>query len=280
MTEKKFIFLDIDGTILVPGEGIRQCVKDGIRKARDNGNLVFLCTGRSHWNMPSDLKDMELDGMIASAGSDIWIHGENVYRTWLEPPTLATACESLNQIHAIYILEGFEHVYLSEEGRRILLKEELYADSTPELIRWKQLYRRRKNVKSMEEWDPQKAPMPKITFIVRDRESRDWIREKLGNILDVVLFPTESGNFFHGELLSLIHHKGEAIRRMVEFMKGTPGQVVAFGDSMNDYQMIGQAACGVAMGNGDEKLKSIAARVCEPVQEDGVIRELERMGII
>ena len=49
---------------------------------------------------------------------------------------------------------------------------------------------------------------------------------------------------------------------------------------MNDYQMIQEAACGVVMGNGDEALKKIADRVCEPVEEDGVIRELERMGLI
>ena len=55
---------------------------------------------------------------------------------------------------------------------------------------------------------------------------------------------------------------------------------IAFGDSMNDYQMIRDAACGVAMGNADEKLKAIADRVCETVWEDGVICELKRMNII
>ena len=44
--------------------------------------------------------------------------------------------------------------------------------------------------------------------------------------------------------------------------------------------MIRDAACGVAMGNADENLKAIADRVCETVQEDGVICELKRMGVI
>ena len=48
---------------------------------------------------------------------------------------------------------------------------------------------------------------------------------------------------------------------------------------MNDYQMIEMAEVGVAMENADEKVKKIADRVCESVEEDGVIRELERMGI-
>ena len=49
---------------------------------------------------------------------------------------------------------------------------------------------------------------------------------------------------------------------------------------MNDYQMIREAGCGVVMGNGDERLKEIADRVCGTVDEDGVIRELARMGLI
>ena len=56
-------------------------------------------------------------------------------------------------------------------------------------------------------------------------------------------------------------------------------ETAAVGDSMNDYQMIEMAEVGVAMGNADEKVKKIADRVCESVEEDGVIRELERMGI-
>ena len=57
-------------------------------------------------------------------------------------------------------------------------------------------------------------------------------------------------------------------------------QTVAFGDSMNDYEMIEKAGCGVVMANGDEYLKTIADRICESVQEDGVVRELERMHLI
>ena len=44
--------------------------------------------------------------------------------------------------------------------------------------------------------------------------------------------------------------------------------------------MIEEAGVGVVMENGDQKLKEIADRVCESVEEDGVIWELVRMGVI
>ena len=86
--------------------------------------------------------------------------------------------------------------------------------------------------------------------------------------------------FINGEIVNRKFDKGKALRRVCEHLHIPVCDSIAFGDSMNDYQMIEQAACGVVMGNGDEKLKAVADRICEPVEDDGVLRELERMGLI
>ena len=83
--KQKLIFLDIDGTILVWNKGISKTVREGLKKARSLGHKVFICTGRSWCTLPKELEDIELDGIVASAGSDIWIDGENKYRISLEP---------------------------------------------------------------------------------------------------------------------------------------------------------------------------------------------------
>ena len=55
---------------------------------------------------------------------------------------------------------------------------------------------------------------------------------------------------------------------------------IAFGDSMNDYEMIETAGIGVAMGNACEELKERADAVCEDVCADGVYYELNRLGLV
>ncbi|MCI8920007.1 MAG: HAD hydrolase family protein, partial [Eubacterium sp.] len=55
---------------------------------------------------------------------------------------------------------------------------------------------------------------------------------------------------------------------------------VAFGDSMNDQQMLEYAGVAVAMGNSCQELKDIADIVCESVEEDGVYCEFKRMNLI
>lgn len=277
---KKLIFLDIDGTILVPEEGIRQTVKDGIRKARERGHEIYICTGRSSHMLPEELSDVELDGVIANAGSDIWIHGENVYRTAFDRAHLTAAFEVLDALDTIYILEGYEMIYASERGARILSESEPVPGDNPELARWKKFFVRWKNTGDIRSWDPDGTPIPKISFMTFSQEEAERLYHALKELFHVAFFLPHSDHFFNGELISKTANKGTAIHRTAAYRNRNMGDTIAFGDSMNDYQMIQEAACGVVMGNGDEALKKIADRVCEPVEEDGVIRELERMGLI
>lgn len=278
--EQKLIFLDIDGTILVPGEGIRQTVIDGLRKARNRGHMVFINSGRSISSMPQEIADMDLDGIVAGAGSDIWIHGQNAWRTSMPESLIWKGCRVLDEMNAIYIVENYDGSYMSREGKKVLLQEDILEDDNPEMIRWKQFFRGKKDLHFMDEWDPKKAPAAKITFILRKQEQVARIHELLDKDFYVAMFPVATEDYFNGELISKDANKGTAIRKTAEILKADFKNTIAFGDSMNDYHMIEAAAVGVAMGNADEKLKEIADRVCESVWEDGVIRELERMKII
>lgn len=48
---KKIVFLDIDGTLVTPNYPLSALVKKGIKKARESGHFVFLCTGRNRSNV-------------------------------------------------------------------------------------------------------------------------------------------------------------------------------------------------------------------------------------
>ena len=49
---------------------------------------------------------------------------------------------------------------------------------------------------------------------------------------------------------------------------------------MNDCDMLVAAGFGVAMGNGDEEIKSHADMVCESVEEDGLYRAFHKLKLI
>lgn len=71
--------------------------------------------------------------------------------------------------------------------------------------------------------------------------------------------------------------KATGIRVLMDaFGIGAP-EVMAFGDAGNDAEMLRLAGVGVAMGNASDELKSIADLVCDPCEEQGVLKVLEEV---
>ena len=113
--DRKLIFLDIDGTILAHGEEVHPAVLEGLRRARNKGHMVFISTGRSHGSVPPEILDMETDGLICSAGSDIWIHGQRAWSAALDTALVEKACEVLDRLDAICSDDNAYHSFSGKE---------------------------------------------------------------------------------------------------------------------------------------------------------------------
>lgn len=75
-------------------------------------------------------------------------------------------------------------------------------------------------------------------------------------------------------------NKGEAIKKMLDHLHIFPSEVIAFGDGMNDKEMLQFAGTGVAMGNADSKLVPYADFQTTAVDDDGIFNGLKRLGLI
>ena len=113
--DRKLIFLDIDGTILAHGEEVHPAVLEGLRRARNKGHMVFISTGRSHGSVPPEILDMETDGLICSAGSDIWIHGQRAWSAALDTALVEKACKVLDRLDAICSDDNAYHSFSGKE---------------------------------------------------------------------------------------------------------------------------------------------------------------------
>ena len=57
----------------------------------------------------------------------------------------------------------------------------------------------------------------------------------------------------------------------------TMNDVIAFGDSMNDYEILKAAGYAVAMGNAADGLKEIADYITDDVDKDGISNALRML---
>ncbi|ATZ17283.1 HAD family hydrolase [Williamsoniiplasma luminosum] len=71
--------------------------------------------------------------------------------------------------------------------------------------------------------------------------------------------------------------KFSGLKKWAEIVNADYQEIVAFGDNYNDLTMIQGVKKGICVGNGVDELKQVAWKIIEPVHENGVGLELERM---
>lgn len=72
-------------------------------------------------------------------------------------------------------------------------------------------------------------------------------------------------------------NKGSAIKFLQELYGISPEECAAFGDYMNDYEMLKSCAESYAMANACEEIKKIAKHTAPSNDEEGVLRTLKRI---
>ena len=55
---------------------------------------------------------------------------------------------------------------------------------------------------------------------------------------------------------------------------------MAFGDGINDLQMIREAGIGVAMGQGCQAVKEVADFITDSVDQNGIEKALQHFGLL
>jgi hydroxymethylpyrimidine pyrophosphatase-like HAD family hydrolase len=83
-----------------------------------------------------------------------------------------------------------------------------------------------------------------------------------------------------GEISDPAVNKGNAIRALCHHLGMTTDCCIAFGDSMNDSEMLQTAGIGVAMGNAPDAVKALADLVCDRCECDGIAKALKQLDLI
>ena len=95
----KLIFLDIDGTLLLPGRPMSQRVAQALRRAKQNGHKLFLCTGRSRVMLPAELTAFGFDGIVCSAGGYVTLGDRVILDQPIPAPIVRTALDAMTGLY-------------------------------------------------------------------------------------------------------------------------------------------------------------------------------------
>ena len=277
----KYLFFDIDGTLAGKSRSIVSSTREALTEARARGHRIIVCTGRSPASIVGDVTELTFDGMISGAGSFVKIGETYIYEHYLERETLEAVIALFDRNGILYSLEGRDAIYQTQEVFEFFAaRTRRMIEENPELARFHSLIRKGEKRLFLDQFDIETIPIAKICFVAREKEWFAPCVPALEKDFNIVYFSKDTEPYLNGEIIWKGCTKGDGVRRVMEYFHGDMEDTVAFGDSMNDWEMMEVVGTGVCMGNGDERLKELAAMVCPPVGEDGLYRAFRELKLI
>ena len=272
----KLIFLDIDGTLTVAGSNTPPAsAMEAVHKTQEKGNKVFLCTGRN-LGMAEKVYELGFDGIIALAGAYVLAGDEVIYEQSVDNKELNEIITVLHDNGVFCTIEAKDRTYGDEDLSEFLQNAD--GDNS-EIERWRKALSEDLGILPMKAYDGEE--IYKIVIMARTMEQLDEAREKYEeNYEFVVQEVKQHGNCINGELVHRSFNKGKAIRLVADYYGVDMKDTYGFGDSMNDLTMIETVGVSACMGNGAQALKQISDFVLEDVDNDGLYKGFETLGLL
>lgn len=277
------LFFDVDGTLVNFSCRMPESTRIALKLLHQNGHKLVISTGRSKSEVYPWLLSMDWDGLICGAGAYVEWNQKEIYAKYMSDRMVEILVNYIESKNGTYILEGSSAIW----ERDILVK---------------------KNHAFIEEWikasngNGVDQPIPtarifshlsevshihKLNFHGIDMDA-DVMEKEINGLLsseglgNIKAIRFNNGNVFvtSGEITMEGIHKSFGIDMLLKHSGFNAGEAIAFGDSLNDYEMIKNAGTGVAMGNACDALKQAADIVTSHIDEDGIYNAVKKLGLI
>ena len=273
---KNLIFLDIDGTLTVPGSNVPpESALKAIRAARAAGHRVFLCSGRNYGMLSPLLSFGCFDGAVASGGGYVFCGDQVLFDCPMSEQQKETAMRLFKEQGVFRTIEARDASYCDEGLAEFMEKS---SGGNSELLRWRRALEKDLGIQPMREYDGR--PIYKVVFMFEKVEQLAPAIEALEKEFYFLVQDMPGTGCINGELINRKFDKGRGIRCVAEALGVALADTVGFGDSMNDLEMIETVGTAVCMANGSPQLKRRCDLVCPSVEADGLALAFQELGLV
>ena len=263
MHTPKIVFFDIDDTLYRKyTDTLRPSVFDAMKALKQRGILTAIATGRAPVAIPAKIRtlieDAGIDMLVTINGQYIEFRGETLYANPLDTAVMAQICAFFDSKDVSYAFVGNQNIAVSAPTD---WAEEALAKILPQHPTDKDYFRHH----------------PVYQMLVFFDESRD---AEMAAAIHPAGLKTVRWHERSVDMLGQQDSKAGGIAKAIAKLGIEMKDVMAFGDGLNDVEMLKTVGFGVAMENGEAATKAVAKFVCPSVDEDGVYRGLQQLGVI
>ena len=215
------------------------------------------------------------DGAVAGAGGYVFTKDEVLFDCPMEKDDFETGMRLLKENGVFRTIEARDATWGDEDLGDFLAQA---GEGNSELVRWRKALAEQLNILPMKEYDG--SPIYKIVFMCREAGQLEPARKALEKNYNFVVQDVAAHNCLNGELINRQFDKGKGVRIVAKHYGIGLEDTIGFGDSMNDLEMIQTVGYSVCMANGSPALQARSDLVCPAVEEDGLYKAFEQLGLI
>lgn len=270
----KVVFLDIDGTIRDFDGYIPETTIESIKRARERGHAIYICTGRPLCQVEKRIVEIGFDGVISGSGSYVLHRDKCIRHKCFSLLNYIRFCEYLLQHECIVELQTYKESYILESDevrfqQMVKDMQERLGEKSEPLTDYPKVLSSYMDIGEVE----------KILYfsdvLSGDKIHRDW-----GQCLYIVPLCLPNSKRWGGEVTPHAVTKAEGIKSILAAGNYSIEDTIAVGDSLNDKEMLELVNVGVAMGNAVSDIKQNADIVTDSLRDHGIQKAFQRFGLI
>lgn len=259
MKERSLIFFDIDGTLLNHNKQLPPSTKEAIFKLKEIGHEVAIATGRAPFMFEDLREELGIGTYVSYNGQYVVLNGEEIYTNSLNE-------EALIQLTEKALANNHPIVYMDHKDMKANVPEHEFITESIATLK----------IKSFPAYDPTYYEGRKLfQSLLFVQEGEEGQYEKEYKDFDFVRWHPVSV-----DVIPRGGSKANGIEKLVEKIGIPSERIYAFGDGLNDMEMLTTVQNSVAMGNGLDEVKEVAKYVTKSVEEDGILHGLKMVGLL
>ena len=275
----KDFFFDLDGTLLGKSRVMHPASVRALNSLHERGCRLFICSGRSPAFLKELLPQIPFDGFVGCAGGAIVINGKTVYENDLDRKLVSRILRAFDDAGAAYSIENSEGTWMNEAMRISFKKRsEERIRLSPSLREPLLREAASPSWKLLSDFDAVHSRIPKISFTAPSSVAEKLFPE-LEEYFHIVVFG-HNGSMLSAELDSRSFTKADGMRFVLDWFGGQLSETAAFGDSMNDLQMIEAAGLGVVSELSPPELLSKTPYTFADPDRGGIAAALQTLRLI
>lgn len=255
---EKLVVFDIDGTLVDDEKRLPKSTKEAILHLQNNGVYVVIATGRPPFLFEELREELGVQSYISFNGQHVVFEGETIYENPIDQQQLALLHNGALEHNVPMVFMNENRMIATTDNHPYILQcFEQLTDEYPKVDHKFHL----------------QTPIHQALIFCKEGEEVTFTE-------NYPAFHFLRWHKYSCDVLPMGGSKAVGIQQIVKASGLEEAHTYAFGDGANDMEMIQTVKTGIAMGNAVPQLKKVANYITSPVDDNGIVKALERYKLL